>query len=122
MTLPIVTGSRFLYRKEDQVRSTKSAGSFPMPCLNVPGAKILINLNVANQTKTDTAGTLEKGLERAPLRVEHNRFLPLLDLTFGEVSVNPSNVNPTSGGTFQAVGGVPGRSADYNWEAKRLPG
>ncbi len=44
-------------------------------------------------TMTDLAGTLEKALERHPLNVKHDRPLPLLDLTLGEVPGYPSDVN-----------------------------
>ena len=44
---------------------------------------------------TDPVGTLEKALERNLLKVEHDRPLPLLDLTFGEVHGYPSNLNET---------------------------
>ena len=57
-------------------------------------------------TMTDSAGTLEKTLERNLLKVDHNRPLPLLDLTFGEVYGYPSTLNPAEGGTFQGLGSV----------------
>ena len=60
-------------------------------------------------TMTDPAGTLgalagsrriaaghfPKALERNLLKVEHDRPLPLLDLTLGEVHGYPSNLNET---------------------------
>jgi hypothetical protein len=46
-----------------------------------------------NLPEKDTVGTLEEGLERNLLNVGHQHFLPLLDLTFGEVQVGASNVN-----------------------------
>jgi hypothetical protein len=42
----------------------------------------------------------------------------LLDVTSDEVQVDPSNVNPASGGTFQAVGSVPGGSLQCKLEAR----
>ena len=65
---------------------------------------------------TDPAGTLEKALERNLLKVEHDRPLPLLDLTFGEVHGYPSNLNPAVGGTFQGVGSVLGGAVQCNDE------
>jgi len=44
---------------------------------------------------TDPAGTLEKALERNLLNVEHDRPLPLLDLTLGGVHGCPTNLNET---------------------------
>ena len=44
---------------------------------------------------TDPAGTLEKALERNLLNVKHDRSLPLLDLTLGEVRGYPYNLNKT---------------------------
>ncbi len=53
---------------------------------------ILFIPNVAKKiVVTDPAGTLEKALERNLLNVQHDRPLPLLDLTFGGVLGNPSN-------------------------------
>ena len=45
--------------------------------------------------QTDPAGTLEKALERNLFNVRHDRPLPLLDLTLGEVRVYPYNLNKT---------------------------
>jgi hypothetical protein len=44
---------------------------------------------------TDPAETLEKALERNLLNVEHDRLLPMLGLTLGEVFGYPSNSNKT---------------------------
>ena len=46
-------------------------------------------------TLTDSVGTLEKALERNLLIDEHERLLPLLDLTLGEVHGCPSSPNET---------------------------
>jgi len=46
-------------------------------------------------TMTDLSGTLEKALERNLLNVEHDRPLPLLGLTLGEVHGCPFNLNET---------------------------
>jgi hypothetical protein len=48
-----------------------------------------------NLAEKDTVGTLEEGLERNRLNVEHQHSLSLLDLTFGEAQVGASNVNKT---------------------------
>jgi hypothetical protein len=44
-----------------------------------------INLNVAEITWRDPPGTLEKGLERHLLKVEHHHPVTLLDLILGEI-------------------------------------
>jgi hypothetical protein len=44
---------------------------------------------------SDPAGTLEKALERNIFNVKHDRPLPLLDLTLGEVLDDPSDSNKT---------------------------
>ncbi len=57
---------------------------------------ILFIPNVAKKiVVTDPAGTLEKALERNLLNVKHDRSLPLLNLTLGEVLGYPSNSNKT---------------------------
>jgi hypothetical protein len=76
--------------------------------------ELLSTSMLQNLAERDTVGTLEEGLEPNLLNVERQHSLPLLDRTFGEVQVDPSNVNPASGGTFQAVGSVPGGSLQCN--------
>ena len=58
---------------------------------------------------TDPTGTLEKALERSLLNVDHNRPLPLLGLTLGEVpETHLIRIKPA----FQGVGSVPGGSGE----------
>jgi len=53
---------------------------------------LLLTLTVA---MTDPPGTLEEALERNILKVEHDRPLPLLDFTLGEVLGYPFDSNKT---------------------------
>jgi hypothetical protein len=46
-------------------------------------------------SRRNAAGHFPKALERNLLKVEHDRPLALLDLTFGEVHGYPSNLNET---------------------------
>ena len=52
------------------------------------------------------------------MKVERDRPLPLLDLTFREVHRYPSNLNPAAGGTFQGVGSVLGGAVQCNDQGK----
>src|SRR4030042_5939671 len=54
-----------------------------------------INLNVAKQTKTDMAGTLEKPCSGNLSNAKHPVSQTLLDFTLGEVLYNPFYVNNT---------------------------
>src|SRR4030043_674336 len=54
-----------------------------------------INLNVAKQTKTDMAGTLEKPCSGNLSNAKHPVSQTLLDFTLGEVLYNPFHVKKT---------------------------
>ena len=58
---------------------------------------------------TDSAGTLEKALERDLLNVKHGRPLPLRDFNWGRILRYPYNLNKPA---FQGVGSVSGGSAN----------
>jgi hypothetical protein len=64
--------------------------------------------------------TLEEALERNLMNVGHQHSLPLPGITFGEAPVGASNANPASGGTFQAVGSIPGGSLQCNWNVNKV--
>ena len=57
--------------------------------------RVSLTSTLQKMTMPDPAGTLKKGLERNLLNPEHERPLPLLDLTPGVVQVCPSNLNET---------------------------
>jgi hypothetical protein len=71
---------------------------------------------------TDSAGTLEKALERNLFNVRHKRPLPLLDLALGEVLGYPCHFNKTRIPRRRLPAGrqgsVPGGSAQCNNEIK----
>jgi len=63
----------------------------------------------------DPAGTLEKALERNLLNVKHERPLPLLVLTLGELLVDLSNSRRPA---FQGVGSDLAGAIQCNDEGK----